>query len=194
MWVPILLWIGPKAQKFCTCKINNKIGNLVFSPTFYQGGVLYYVMFTSVHTHTHTHSSQINEVMENEPYRVARELLERFDPNNPQLKTTPARPQHGQRRAPNQTPAHGTEVRQRRQQQTPHPVLMQRPVVMATPQVNRPQPPPPVAMVTPAAGVSTNQNAPSAQSQGAMTQEQASVASSQQFIPPGTYFCSLSSR
>lgn len=116
---------------------------------------------------------------------MARELLERFDPNNPQLKTTPARPQ-GQRRASNQTPAQGTEVRQRRQQQTPHPVLMQRTVVMATPQVNRVQPPPaPVAMVTPAAGASTNQNAPSAQSQGAVTQEQASAATSQQFIPPG---------
>ena len=125
--------------------------------------------------------------MENEPYRVARELLERFDPNNPQLKTTPARPQ-GQRRASNQTPAQGTEVRQRRQQQTPHPVLMQRTVVMATPQVNRVQPPPaPVAMVTPAAGALTNQNAPSAQSQGAVTQEQASMASSQQFIPPGMH-------
>lgn len=145
-------------------------------------------MFT---LHVLMHSTQINEVMENEPYRFARELLERFDPNNPQLKTTPARPQ-GQRRAPNQMPAPGTEVRQRRQQQTPHPVLMQRPVVMATPQVNRVQPPPaPVAMVTPAAGASTNPNAPAAQSQGAVTQEQASMAASQQFIPPGTHFSSL---
>ena len=129
--------------------------------------------------------------MENEPYRVARELLERFDPNNPQLKTTPARPQR-QTRAANQTPAQGTEVRQRRQQQTPHPALMQRPVVMATPQVSRVQPPPaPIAMVTPAASASTNQNAPAAQSQGAVTQEQASVASSQPFIPPGRKEISL---
>ena len=143
--------------------------------------------------YTHSLPTQINEVMENEPYRVARELLERFDPNNPQLKSTPARPhpQQGRRRATNQTPEQGTEVRQRRQQQTPHPALTQRPVIMATPQVNRAQPPP-VAMVTPAAGVSTNQNAPSHQSQATVMQDQTILATSRQFIPPGSLSLSLS--
>ena len=122
--------------------------------------------------------------MEREPYRVARELLERFDPNNPQLRNTQATSQQQQRRSTNQTPAPGTEVRQRRQPQTPHPALMHRPVVMATPQP-RAQPPP-VAMATPAANT-TNQNAPTEEQnqQTSATQETVGVASSQQFIPPG---------
>lgn len=97
---------------------------------------------------------------ENQQYCVPRELLNHFDPNNPQLRAT------------NQT------------QQTP---LMQRPIVMATKQVNRVQPPPaPIAVVNPAAA--TNQN-PVAETRGAVsvTQEQENVSSSQQFIPPGIY-------
>lgn len=125
--------------------------------------------------------------MEREPYRVARQLLERFDPNNPQLRNTQATPQRQQqqRRLTNQTPAPGTEVRQRRQPQTPHPALMHRPVIMATPQP-RPQAPP-VTMATPAASVTTSQSATSEQQNQptSSARDPGDGPSSQQFIPPG---------
>ena len=87
--------------------------------------------------------------MEKETYKTARELLERFDPTNPSLHTTPARPQQ---RASNQNRAPQSEVRQRNRQ-TPHPALMQHRAAMATPQAPRPAP---VAMTTPVMQTSTS--------------------------------------
>lgn len=124
--------------------------------------------------------------MEREPYRVARELLEHFDPSNPQLRNTQATPQQQQqRRLTNQTPAPGTEVRQRRQQQTPHPALMHRPVVMATPRPRTQVPP--VTMATPAASVTASQSTTLEQQNQptSSARETGDVATSQQFIQPG---------
>ena len=88
---------------------------------------------------------QLNEVMEKETYKTARELLERFDPTNPSLQVTPARPQRANR-------APQSELRQRNRQ-TPHPALMQHRAAMATPQAPRPAP---VAMTTPAVQTSSS--------------------------------------
>lgn len=38
------------------------------------------------HHHTHLPYVQLDNIMENEVYKIAVELLERFDPNNPALK------------------------------------------------------------------------------------------------------------
>ena len=95
---------------------------------------------------------QINEVIGSEPYDVARKLLQCYDPNNPQLKTTFARScsQQDKRKViSSRTTKQDTEIRQRLQQQGQHTV---------TAEVDRDQPP--ISMLAPSNSLkeSPNQN------------------------------------
>ena len=131
---------------------------------------------TPPHSHTHTHTLQLNEVMEKETYKTARELLEKYDPSNPSLQITPGR--GPPRQASNQNL--GQEVRRRRAPpSTPHPALMPQNIAMATPQV----PGPPVPMATPAAPPVSNRQQPLAAPTPATVP--ATPQPSLQHIPPG---------
>ena len=124
---------------------------------------------------THAHTLQLNEVMEKETYKTARELLEKYDPSNPSLQTTPSR--GGPRQASNQNA--GQELRRRRAPpSTPHPALMPQNVAMATPQVPRP----PIPMATPVAPVSNQQQPLAAPTPAPVP---ATPQPSLQHIPPG---------
>ncbi|XP_064397769.1 endoplasmic reticulum junction formation protein lunapark-B-like [Halichondria panicea] len=117
----------------------------------------------------------LNEVMEKETYKTARELLEKYDPSNPSLQTTPSR--GGPRQASNQNA--GQELRRRRAPpSTPHPALMPQNVAMATPQVPRP----PIPMATPVAPVSNQQQPLAAPTPAPVP---ATPQPSLQHIPPG---------
>lgn len=89
--------------------------------------------------------AQLNEVMEKETYKVARELLEKYDPSNPSLQATPSRG------APRGSTNHnsGQDVRRRRPPSTPHPAFMPHNIAMATPPVGL-RLPPVVPVATPA--------------------------------------------
>ncbi len=117
--------------------------------------------------------------MEKETYKVARELLEKYDPSNPSLQVTPSR--GAPRRSSNQNTE--GEVRHRRPPPTPHPSLMPQNIAMATPSVVRP---PVVPMATPV--VSNQQQPPSAAPtlRPPAPSVPATPQPSLQHIPPGT--------
>ena len=129
--------------------------------------------------------TQINEVIENKPYDIARKLLQRYDPNNPQLKTTFARShsQQDQTRISSGTQIQDTEIRQRWQQQDQHAKPMQRPAVTVPTQVNGAQSPP-VSMLSLSDSLTNLKESPDL-NKGPLMQEQVGVASSQQFIAQG---------